>query len=450
MPALSRPFGPHKRIALYRLRMRPRFVTRLPGGCTSIPSCWCGTKTAGLKGALTLRSNNSYGESYERRRPNLQAQGSTIWHTAVWIPYEHREWRQSTSTDNERKARAILRERLVSVQNRLHIPSSRFAYENLRELIGLDYQANRRKLKALKIRLLHLDPFFKGWRAMDIGTEAATRYTVQRQDEGASNASINRELSVLGRMFTLAVQQGKVAIRPYFPKLKEADARGGFFEAEDFRCVLRELPTYLQPVMLTAYITGWRVPSELLTRKWRKHIDVENGWLRLEPGETKSGQGRMFPLIPALREIVAHQVRLSITFERETGKEVPWLFHNQGHRIVNYYPAWHRACEAAGVAGRIPHDFRRTAYRNLIRVGVPKQIAMMLVGHETESMAKRYSILDEGLVTEFAGRMHGLGKFSESLGLGGQKLEAASGFEPLNGGFADLSLNHLGPPPLNS
>jgi hypothetical protein len=39
---------------------------------------------------------------------------------------------------------------------------------------------------------------------------------------------------------------------------------------------------------------------------------------------------------------------------------------------------------------------------------------MMLVGHETESTAKRYSILDEGLVTEFAGRLHGLGKFSES------------------------------------
>ena len=82
---------------------------------------------------------------------------------------------------------------------------------------------------------------------MDIGTEAATRHTVQRQDEGASTASINRELSVLGRMFTLAVQQGKVAIRPYFPKLREADARSGFFEAEDFRCVLRELPTTSSP-----------------------------------------------------------------------------------------------------------------------------------------------------------------------------------------------------------
>jgi hypothetical protein len=28
------------------------------------------------------------------------------------------------------------------------------------------------------------------------------------------------------------------------------------------------------------------------------------------------------------------------------------------------------------------------------------------------------------------------------------KLEAASGFEPLHRGFADLSLNHLGTPPL--
>jgi hypothetical protein len=29
-----------------------------------------------------------------------------------------------------------------------------------------------------------------------------------------------------------------------------------------------------------------------------------------------------------------------------------------------------------------------------------------------------------------------------------QNLEAASGFEPLHRGFADLSLNHLGTPPL--
>ena len=64
---------------------------------------------------------------------------------------------------------------------------------------------------------------------------------------------------------------------------------------------------------------------------------------------------------------------------------------------------------------------------------------MMLVGHETESMAKRYSILDEGMVTEFAGRLDGLGKFSESLGLGRQNISGGDRIEPMSRAFTDLS-----------
>jgi len=141
----------------------------------------------------------------------------------------------------------------------------------------------------------------------------------------------------------------------------------------------------------------------------------------LEPGETKNGQGRMFPLVSALRELVERQIESAISLEREIGRPVPWLFHNQGRRITRFYRAWHGACEAAGVVGRIPHDFRRTAYRNLIRAGVPRQVGMALVGHETESMAKRYSILDEALVSGFSDRLAGLGKFSESWELEGKK-----------------------------
>jgi integrase len=100
--------------------------------------------------------------------------------------------------------------------------------------------------------------------------------------------------------------------------------------------------------MLAAYITGWRVPSELLTRKWREHVDLLNGWLRLEPGETKSGQGRMFPFVPILRELVERQIESALAIERETGREVPWSFHKQGQRIVSFYRAWHSACASAG------------------------------------------------------------------------------------------------------
>ena len=62
--------------------------------------------------------------------------------------------------------------------------------------------------------------------------------------------------------------------------------------------------------------------------------------------------------------------------------------------------AWAKACVEAGVPGRIPHDLRRTAVRNLERAGVPRSTAMALVGHETESIYRRYAINDEAMLKE--------------------------------------------------
>jgi integrase len=54
------------------------------------------------------------------------------------------------------------------------------------------------------------------------------------------------------------------------------------------------------------------------------------------------------------------------------------------------------------VPGRIPHDFRRTAVRNLERAGVPRSAAMGMLGHKTESVYRRYAIVDAALLREAA------------------------------------------------
>lgn len=88
-----------------------------------------------------------------------------------------------------------------------------------------------------------------------------------RQAAEAANATINRELAALKRMFRLGEIAGKIAQRPCIPMLQEDNARKGFFEAVEFRAVLAGLPDAVKPLAEVAYITGWRIRSELLTRQ---------------------------------------------------------------------------------------------------------------------------------------------------------------------------------------
>jgi integrase len=84
---------------------------------------------------------------------------------------------------------------------------------------------------------------------------------------------------------------------------------------------------------------------------------------------------------------------------------VPWVFHRDGKPIKNYYGGWDRACRLAGYPDRVAHDLRRTAVRNLERAGVPRSAAMKMTGHKTESVYRRYAIVDETMLREGAEKL---------------------------------------------
>ncbi len=255
--------------------------------------------------------------------------------------------------------------------------------------IEAEYTVNGRKsLRDLKCRIkLHLGRTSRGRRMSSITTADIRAYTKQRMDAGAEAATINRELAVLKRMFTLAVKGTKLMVRPHIPMLAENNVRVGFFERETFEAVRAALPEALRPVATFAYLTGWRIPSEVLTLQWRQ-IDLAVGTVRLDPGTTKNRDGRLFPFgshLPELRQLLEAQRKATTAVEKANDVICPWVFHRNGKRVRSFRGAWTAACEAAGCPTMIPHDFRRTAVRNLERAGVSRSVAMQLTGPQDGS-----------------------------------------------------------------
>jgi integrase len=296
-------------------------------------------------------------------------------------------------------------------------------FQDLVTMLTNDYKLNGRKsLARLEDAIDHLRGFFDDSRAVNITSDRVTEYIVARQAEKAAASTINTELAALGRMFVLAIRAGKAASKPYIPKLQLNNARKGFFERGQFDAVLANIAEHLRPMLETAFITGWRVHSEILTRQ-KRHVDLKAGWLRLEPGETKNGDGRMFPLTGRLREILEKQLAETEAAQQLTGTIIPWLFHHDGKQIKHFRRSWVTACVKAGlgrrvigtdgriiktVVDRIPHDFRRTAVRNLERAGVPRSAAMKLIGHKTQAIYSRYAIADEGMLKDAAVKLQQL------------------------------------------
>src|ERR1035437_10355602 len=168
----------------------------------------------------------------------------------------------SSGSNKKRVAEDLLKEREGDVVKGMPITAQvgKIRFEEAADDLLNDYRTNKkRSLRTITLRIeKHLKPFFGGRRMTGIGTALTRVFVTRRQAAGASNASINRDLIALKRMFTLALQGGKLMVRPYIPLLKENNVRKGFFEPAQFKSVRNHLPVHMQAIVEFANITGWR------------------------------------------------------------------------------------------------------------------------------------------------------------------------------------------------
>ena len=318
-----------------------------------------------------------------------------------WIAYYHRghRYRESSHSESDSQARRLLKQRLGEITaGRFIGPSEdRLTFDALVADLENDYKVNnRRSLETVRFHVARLQRFFGFDRAVDITPDRVKAYQVQRLEEGASRATVNREVACLGRMLSLAVNSGKLSRKPKFQLLDGERVRQGFLEHGEFLVLLGSLPAYLQPLVEFLYLSGWR-KGEARKLEWRD-VDLSSKVVRLRIENSKNKESRVLPLTDRLWEIIQEQSKVRRL-------DCPYVFHHEGQKIGDFRKAWKTACKKSGREGVIVHDLRRCAARNLSRAGVSEAVAMEITGHKTRSMYRRYRIVDERDLREATERL---------------------------------------------
>lgn len=260
------------------------------------------------------------------------------------------------------------------------------------ETVLRDYEINLRKsVDDAKARWkLHLKPQFEYLLASNLTSDMLNKYVEKRLNDGAEPATINRELALLKRAFSLGMQSTppKVRFMPHFPHLKENNIRTGFVtdaQAEKIGTECAKIGLWMWALFWTLFEFGFRV-GEALNLKVSQ-IDLVNRSIDLNPGETKSGKGRTAIMTSRVFELIKACVM---------GKQPQDRVFMRGSKSVrDFRESWVKVTSTAGVPGLKVHDLRRSAIRRMLQRGISQTTAMAISGHRTESVFRRYAIVAE-------------------------------------------------------
>lgn len=236
---------------------------------------------------------------------------------------------------------------------------------------------------------LHLLPFFKDKGLSKVTTFDVERYKKHRKEEGASPATINRELAVLSHLFSMGVDWGWLSHRPAkINRFKEDNGRIVYLTTDQCQRVLEAAKADISPHIyvysLIAFATSMRM-SEILSIR-RENVDVAKK--RIYIPQAKAG-AREQPMTAKLAaELQTHLDGLP------RGSE--WIFPSiaskSGH-LATIRKAHRRVVKAAGLDPDVVvrHTFRHTAVTHLVQAGVDLPTVQKISGHKTLAMVARYA-----------------------------------------------------------
>ncbi|TMB18860.1 MAG: hypothetical protein E6J59_13575 [Deltaproteobacteria bacterium] len=337
-----------------------------------------------------------------------------FWHFAFWLDGEPHQGSTLVPIDptangaDEDRARRVLATKREAARRGDEVPQEdRLTLGDLRELLRENYAFKQNRSTATMLATFkHLTAYFgERTKATRIGARIE-RYVAERRAEGAAWGSVRIELALVNRAFRLAVKKKRLSARSRpdieLPPEDPNAIREGFFRRADVERLCQHLPAVITDVVLFLFFCPWRIGA---ARKleWRDYSAADRA-LTLRRAANKTKRPQQIPLDPV------HTPELMAVLERQQGRrrpECPFIFHGRNCGTVrpakdgtrrpclgNFRKAWDTACAAIGMAGRTPHDLRRSGVKHYIDAGVDPHTVMLWSGHRTEAMLRRYHIVD--------------------------------------------------------
>jgi integrase len=308
-----------------------------------------------------------------------------------WIAYSRNghEYRESTDTTDERKARKYLQQRLGEIKKPEFVgpAEKRLDLDDLEHKIEADYARHgRRSWGTVTHCLKPVRDFFQFDRLVDITPSKVEAYQDHRLKQGKARATVNREVRYLLHGYKLLFDAREISVYPRVKLLAGENVREGFINKPEFEAVAEHLSPDVQDVVRFLYNSAWRT-SEALKLEWNK-VDLGDWIVRLTRKNEKTKHPRTLPLVGELHDVIQNRIQ-------KRRPDCPYVFHRDGKPIKSFRKAWQTACSAAGLEGIVVHDMRRSAIRNFRKAGIGESDGMKISGHRTNSVYKRYDIIDE-------------------------------------------------------
>jgi integrase len=246
-----------------------------------------------------------------------------------------------------------------------------------------------------------LEPFFGERLLKDITPAMVEAYKQKRigeisyRKQPTKPATVNRELACLQAIFNRAVRNQRAERNPTkgVRPLKLNNVRDRVLSRDEYERLIALLPVYLQPAVRLAYYTGMR-KGEILNLTWDQ-VDLREGFIHLEPEDTKTQEGRSVPLNEELIFMLQAMPR---------GLPGVHVFSYKGQPIRGIKRSFKTACRNAGIEDFTFHDLRHTAINNWRLAGHDYFRIMAASGHKTMSVFKRYNTVSREELKALVGR----------------------------------------------